>query len=185
MADKEKITQMLAPYKEIIIFVVALLVSNYFWKFTFSGDEDGLIVTWLGLDVTTPFSLLAQHIASVVAWFVDLFRDTVRYVEPYTIRFDSGNGVRIVWGCTGLKQSFIWLCIMLAANGAWKRKLWFIPLGWLAIYVFNLLRIITTAFIVEHHPELFEIFHSYIFKYLFYFMLFMLWVWWTERIARR
>ena len=70
---------------------------------------------------------------------------------------------------------------MLAAAGSWRRKLWFIPLGWGCIYVFNLLRIIIVAFVVEYHPEMFEILHSYIFKYLFYFMLFMLWVGWNER----
>ena len=171
----------LKPYKDIIVFVVSMMVANYFWKFTFQGDEVSTMVTWFGMDVTAPFAFMARHIASVSAWVIDLFRDTIRYIEPYTLRFDSGTGVKIVWGCTGLKQSFIWLIIMLASAGLWRRKLWFIPLGWLCIYVFNLFRIIVVALVVEFHPELFQLLHTYIFKYLFYFMLFMLWVGWTER----
>lgn len=184
MYKESGIWKSLAPYKDIIVFVGAMLAANYFWKFTFTGDESGTEVMWLGIDVTAPFALMARHIASVSAWVIELFRDTVRYIEPYTLRFDTGTGVKIVWGCTGLKQSFIWLVIMLAAAGSWRRKLWFIPLGWVCIYVFNLLRIIIVAFIIEFHPELFELLHSYIFKYMFYFMLFMLWVGWNERWGR-
>ena len=184
MINRETIRTMLTPYKDIIVFVVAMMVANYFWKFTFRGDESSEMVTWFGMDVTAPFAFMAQHIASVSAWVIEQFRDTVHYYAPYVIRFDSGSGVKIVWGCTGLKQSFIWLVIMLAAAGSWKRKLWFIPVGWLCIYVFNLLRIIIVAFIIEFHPDLFELMHTYIFKYLFYFMLFMLWVGWTERWGR-
>jgi hypothetical protein len=35
---------------------------------------------------------------------------------------------------------------------------------------------------IEFHPEWFDLLHEYIFKYLFYGMLFLLWVWWTEKI---
>ena len=99
------------------------------------------------------------------------------------MRFDSGSSVRIVWSCTALKQSFIWLIIMLVARGKWLRKLWFLPLGFVAIYLFNILRIALIAMIIEHHPELFELMHSYIFKYLFYLMLFGKWVWWTNSLS--
>ena len=40
------------------------------------------------------------------------------------------------------------------------------------------------AMAIEHHPEWFEFLHEYLFKYLFYGMLFCLWLWWTHRIAK-
>ena len=46
----------LRPYTDIILFVVALLAANFFWKFTVLGDEGGIQVTWLGLDITAPFN---------------------------------------------------------------------------------------------------------------------------------
>ena len=52
----EKIVNRLQPYRDIIIFVVTLLVANYAWKWTFVGDEEGNVVTWLGMDVTAPLS---------------------------------------------------------------------------------------------------------------------------------
>lgn len=181
--------QRFEPYKDIIIFVVTLLVANYAWKWTFTGDEDGDIVTWLGFDVTAPFEFMARHITWAVYWLVSLVRDTVYLTNLHTIRFDSGNGTAIVWGCTGLKQSFIWLCLMLTVRSIpgyekqnWLNKLWFIPLGWLCCYAFNILRIFLITLFIEHHPDWFPILHDYIFKYLFYAMLFGLWVWFVEKI---
>ena len=145
----------LRPYTDIILFVVALLAANFFWKFTVLGDEGGVQVTWLGLDITAPFDFLATHIANAVYWVVQLVRDTIHLLPNNVLRFDSGSSVRIVWSCTALKQSFIWLIIMLVARGKWLNKLWFIPLGFVAIYLFNILRIALITLIIEHHPELF------------------------------
>lgn len=172
----------LQPYRDIIIFVVTLLVANYAWKWTFVGDEEGDVVTWLGMDVTAPFEFMACHIASAVYWLLSLVRDTAYMTDVHTIRFTSGSGTTIIWGCTGLKQSFIWLCLILTVRGGWKHKLWFIPFGWLCCYVFNILRIFLISLFIEYHPEWFLVLHDYIFKYLFYAILFGLWVWFVEKI---
>ena len=183
MKNIKKHIEPLKPYTDIILFVVALLAANYFWKFTVLGDEGGDIVTWFGMDISRPFDFMAQHIAHTVYWLIQLTNDHVYFFEPNHIHFATGTGTRIVWSCTALKQAFIWLIIMLVARGKWLRKLWFIPLGFVAIYLFNILRIALIAMIIEYHPDLFEMMHSYVFKYLFYLMLFGMWVWWTNRLA--
>lgn len=183
---KEKLQQIrtaLQPYRAILLFVVALLGAHFFWKWTVIADEQGGPVFWFGLDITAPFDYLSHQISHLAYLIISLWSDTVEFVEPYSLRFATGTGVKIVWSCTGLKQAFIWLVIMLCAPGLWKRKSWFIPLGWACIYVFNLLRVVLIAISVEHHPEWFDFLHAYVFKYLFYFMLFLLWVWWTEKLV--
>lgn len=186
-----KYLEALKPYSDVIIFMVTLLVANYAWKWTMVGDENGDCVTWFGLDITAPFEFMACHIASVVYWLVSLFRDTAYMSDAHTIRFASGGtGTSIIWGCTGLKQSFIWLCLILTVKGTtatsgkalWLKKLWFIPLGWVCCYAFNILRIFLIALLIEQHPNWFPLLHDYIFKYLFYGMLFGLWVWFVEGI---
>ncbi len=183
----------LRPYRDVIVFVVTLLVANYFWKWTMNGDEYGEQVTWFGLDVTAPFEFMACHIASVVYGLLSLFRDTVTMPDEHTIRFASGVGTTIIWGCSGLKQSFIWLCLILTVRPIFKSsnsqilkfsiaKSLYILLGWLCCYVFNILRIFLIALLIEHHPDWFEVLHNYIFKYLFYAMLFGLWVIFVEKI---
>lgn len=185
----------IAPYADVLIFMVTLAVANYAWKWTMIGDEYGDEVTWFGLDLTAPFEFMACHISSVVYWLVSLFRDTVHYYSStHSIYFDSGSGTSIVWGCTGLKQSFIWMCLILtvrslpAAEGAssngrlWLHKLWYIPAGWVLCYAFNILRIFLISLFIEYHPDWFPVLHDYIFKYMFYGMMFLLWVVFVEKI---
>lgn len=184
MSFSAKIQAALRPYYDIILFIVAMLVANYFWKFTVLGDDVGLHVSWFGLNLTPIFDAMASHIAHAVYWLIALTNDNVYFSEPNFIYFATGSGTRIVWSCTALKQSFIWIIIMLVARGPWLKKLWFIPLGLVFTYLFNILRITLISMIIEHHPELFDIMHEYIFKYLFYGMLFCLWLWWNHCLRK-
>lgn len=196
----ENLKSIIDPYKDVIIFMITLFAANYFWKWTVTGDENGEMVTWFGLDVTAPFEFMACHIASVVYWLVSLFRDTAWMADEHTIRFASGSGTTIIWGCTAIKQSFIWLCLIATVlpwksqitnyklqitKSLWFHKFWYIPLGWIACYAFNILRIFLIALFIEHHPDWFHVLHDYIFKYLFYGMLFGLWVIFVEKIRPR
>lgn len=92
-------------------------------------------------------------------------------------------GMTMEVSCTGFKQAFIWMFLILTARGPIWHKIWYIPLGWICVYGVNVLRIAAIAGIVEFHPEMFELFHRYVFKYLFYFILFMMWVFWLEKFA--
>jgi len=182
--------QQFEPYLDVIIFMVTLLVANYFWKFTMSGDDNGEQVMWFGWDITAPFEFMACHIASAVYEMLALCRDTVYMTGEHTIRFESGAGTTIIWGCSGLKQSFIWLMLILSVRSTapkfrcatWLHKLWFIPLGWVVCYGFNILRIFLIALLIEQHPTWFHMLHDYLFKYLFYAILFGLWVLFVEKI---
>lgn len=184
---KCQISNRLQPYEGIIRFVIAMLAANYFWKYTVLGDEDGRgAVTWFGLDLTWYFDVLADHIAGIVYAALDGLGINVTLTNGNHIRFpETGVGTSIVWGCTGLKQSFIWLIIMLAARGSWGRKLAYLPVGWLFAYLFNIFRIFMVAILTKNHPEWFELLHTYIFKYLFYGFFFLLWLYYDERLASR
>jgi len=168
----------LSPYLDIILFVVALFAADLVWKLCVSGDESMDTVSVLGMEATPWFNWISQSVAEQVYALVALFRDTV-HLDGIHIYFDSGNGSRIVWSCTPVKQSWIWMCIILAARGRWVHKLWFIPAGWILIYGINLLRITAINLIVEFHPELFELMHTYVFKYAFYGCMFLMWLVWT------
>lgn len=171
--------------------MVTLLVVNYFWKFTVTGDEYGDEVTWFGIDISAPFIYMTHHVAHAVYGFVALFRDTVHLLPGHRIQFDSGNSITVVWGCSGLKQAFIFMCLILTVRPIKFQisnlkfqiaKLWFIPLGWVCCYLFNVLRIGLIALLIEHHPSWFPFLHDGLFKYLFYAMLFGLWAIFVAKI---
>ena len=164
-----------------------MLAANWFWKFTVLGDENGYgAVTWFCLDLTWYFDRLADHIAAIVYTMLQWFDGTVTLTNGNHLRFVStGVGISVVWGCTGIKQSFIWLVIMLAARGKWLHKLAWLPVGWLFAYAFNIFRIFMVALLIRNHPDWFEVLHTYIFKYLFYGFFFLLWLYYDERLVSR
>lgn len=191
MDKVQRIKELLTPYSDVIIFMVTLLAANYFWKFTMLGDESGEQVTWFGLDLTAFFEAVTVHVTTMVYRFVSLFRDTAYRVNDVTIRFLSGSGTSIVWGCTGIKQSFIFFWLILTVRPVRIQisnlkfqiaKLLYIPAGWLCCYLFNILRIGLITLFMEFHPSWFPLLHDWIFKYLFYFMLFCLWWFFVEKI---
>jgi exosortase/archaeosortase family protein len=101
------------------------------------------------------------------------------------IWFFTGNSVRIIWGCTGIKQSFIFFFILLFSQGPWKHKIWFIPLGLFASYVFNLFRISIITISMENHPLWFHFLHEYLFKFLYYGFIFGIWLIWEEKFNHK
>lgn len=178
-----KFPEKLQPYKGVIYFVIVLFVSNFLWKWTISGDESDALVTFFGIDISQPFNWMAAHIAIVSEKWLQFFGLNIQ-LEPYNIlRNENGHAVRVVWACTGIKQAFIYLCILIFARGTWKRKLWYIPLGLGLVHFFNIFRIAAITALMLVNPNWFEFLHEQLFKYLFYGLIFLIWVIWEEKIA--
>ncbi len=128
---------------------------------------------------------MARHITDEAYWLIGLVRDTCVRVSDDSFAFPTSFTTQIVYSCTPIKQCFIWLCLMLTTRGGWRHKWWYIPLGWLCAYGFNVLRIVSIALLTEFHPSWFDFLHLYLFKYLFYGFLFLLWVLFIERLRPR
>lgn len=176
----------LRPYKGVLLFVVILLGSNFFWKYNVLGDEvNGLdaVITFGGMNITPPFVWMAKHVAHVSEIILQTLNFKVLLEPDNILRHPNGNAVQVIWACTGLKQAYIFVCIIAFNRGSFIKKLWFIPLGLLAIYAFNIFRIAFIVGCIESHPGWFEFLHLYLFKYLFYLLIFFMWVLWEEKIA--
>ena len=176
--------QKLKPFEGVIRFIIVLIATHYFWKFTIIGDESDRMVTFLGLNLS-PFFMWVTHIVAdlgyqVVHWFTDSV-----HLFGNTITFNNGSAVRVIWACNGLKQMFIFICIMLFSRGPMKHKLWFILCGLGFLFMLNLIRVAGLAMIIRYDRELFHLFHNYIFKYMFYGFIFLIWVFWEEYFLPR
>jgi len=168
--------------QDIIRFVICVIACHFFWKITITHNEIDLSkfdIYWFGTDISTPFIAMTQHIAITIHWLFSLFEPNTT-LENTRIIFQNGLSMNIVWACSGLKQMFIFSAIIICARGIWKHKLWFIPLGLFACHIYNILRITFLGWIVEYHFSLFDFFHEYITKYIFYGIIFLLWLWWNE-----
>lgn len=186
MIKLPKLPEKLEPFRGIILFAVVLMLSNFIWKYNVLGDEEANIhsaITLWGMDITAPFTAMAIHVASLSRNILNTLGWDVVLTSENALGYTNGNFVRVIWACTGLKQAYITLCILLFARGKWKNKLWFIPLTLAVVYVFNVFRIAFIAASIKHHPEWFEFLHLYAFKYAFYGVIFLMWLLWEEKIV--
>lgn len=177
-----KLPEILKPYRSTLYFLLVLVSAHFFWKLLMKGDDTDTVITFLGLDLSVPFNAMAAHVARVVYQVLVYCGFDVSLLAHNVICHDNMVCARIVWSCTGFKQTFLFLMIILFYKGSYKPKLWFIPLSILAIYCINIIRISVIIALIKSYPTYFELFHEYIFKYLFYVILFVIWIIWDEKI---
>jgi exosortase/archaeosortase family protein len=85
-------------------------------------------------------------------------------------------------GCNGMAVWITLLSFTLAFTGKPKTYLWFLPLSFLLLQIGNILRLITLIQLKIQKPDLFEIFHTYLFPAILYAFAFGLMVWWVKMI---
>jgi len=178
-----KLPDKLVPYSGIIYFVTILVLSHFAWKFTVLGDESDTLVSFFGLDISAPFVWMSHHVATASVAVLRFFGSNIELEPNNVLRHENNNAVRVIWACSGIKQAYIFFCIIAFYRGPWLKKMWYIPLGLIMVYLFNIFRISSIAAIVEQYPDWFRFSHEYFFKYIFYGMIFGLWVLWEEKIS--
>lgn len=182
---KIKLPDKLLPYKGVLLFFIVLFTSHFFWKFTVLGDESDEVVTFFGWDISAAFNLMSKHVADAVYAILNFFGYEMKYYLKHNVlSHENGSAVRIVWACTGLKQAYIFSCIIAFAAGPILKKLWYIPSGLVVVYLFNIFRIAAITAIIKDYPNSFDFWHEHFFKYAFYGVIFLMWVFWEEKIRK-
>jgi exosortase family protein XrtF len=102
-----------------------------------------------------------------------------------TIGIDGTHGLWIGDPCNGLTLFALFTGFVLAYPGSWKRKLWFIPAGILAIHAINIFRIVALSMIIYYFPDpaVLDFNHTYTFTMLVYGFVFFLWHLWADRFS--
>jgi exosortase/archaeosortase family protein len=117
-------------------------------------------------------------------WFIEnILPISITKGETRMICFDNGGFIGINHGCSGLKQILQFTLLFLIFPGPWKKKLWFIPLGIVIVHLTNLFRIIGLSIITVNIPQYWDFSHDYLFRPFFYVVIFLLWVWWVEKLS--
>jgi len=186
MENLDKIKEFIEPYKGIIRFLLAMFVANIVWKISVTGNENGIdaVMLWQFIDISGFFHVITQQVSDSVYFILHrILGMDIKVNSYFMFRFDTGEMVHIVWGCSGVKQMFIFTVIMLFSYGSWKHKLWFIPLGVLICHGINIIRILVLCLIAYRYPNQLDLFHTYIFKYVFYGIIFLIWLVWNEKFG--
>lgn len=185
MGKLDQIREFIEPYKGIVRFLLAMFIANIVWKISITGNENGVgeVLLWQLADISGFFHVVTQQVSDSVYFILHKILGMDVRMTNFIFRFDTGETIRIVWGCSGVKQMFIFTVIMLFSYGSRKHKLWFIPLGLLICYGVNIARILMLGLIAYRYPAQLNLFHAYIFKYVFYGVMFLIWLIWNEKFG--
>jgi exosortase H (IPTLxxWG-CTERM-specific) len=128
--------------------------------------------------VVNPYTTLVAHEARLV---LNLFGEgaTVSGQVLSSPRFS----VAIYNGCNGLEAILIFVSGVVAFPSPWRRKLAGIALGFLAIQVFNVVRVVSLFYVGAVRPQWFSVSHVFVWQSLVIIFGVVLWLVWVRRYA--
>lgn len=207
----KKLKKELVPYKGIVIFMFLLFFFHFAWKLSIDGDMRDNYIYFFDKNITPDwFFAVTRWLTIAAGWFVSLFPNTDSLVVDNMMLYfpDGGIKISIIWGCTGIKQMSIFCGIMIFyrmfeirkfkyskkdrlfdvslyfPKYNWK-KLWYIPMGCLILTIYNVIRIGATVLLTRGNPDIFDFLHNDLFRVIYYFIIFVLWVAWEEVFVKR
>ncbi len=93
-------------------------------------------------------------------------------------------GAQIVEACDGVLPASIYLSAVLAFPSRWVDKAIGVLIGLPAVFLINLLRVVTLMLVGANWPEVFERVHIYVWQSLVIALTMAVWVFWAERFVR-
>ncbi|NCC99260.1 MAG: exosortase/archaeosortase family protein [Bacteroidia bacterium] len=170
-----------------VYFVIILLLTHFAWRYSFEEDIDlsgnPLLFLW-GIDVTNFFNAFSMALTkSVYILLHDILGVDVGMLGNTIFSKDSHMVINVVWSCSGIKQMFVFFCIIVFYPGSILRKLWYVPSGLIVIALLNIIRIAMIAYGTKINGAWFDQLHE-ISKYVFYAIIFLMWVLWEEKIRK-
>lgn len=130
-----------------------------------------LLIGLFTLELLDPVQ--AAVIQPFTGWLADIsaalmtpFDDKVRSYGRIISHSETGFAVSIEAGCNGVEAAIVLIAGVLAFPAPWSRKLVAISLGFLAIQVMNIARIISLFYLGQWDLELFTWMHLYLWPVL-------------------
>ncbi len=170
----------LQAFREVIIFIFLIT----FFHFAYRLWANVFLYSVFGFHfMDSVFNFLTDQLRETSTWICNHVLGIHTTISGDLMVHNSRDRMGVTAGCSGLKQYFQFLVLMILYPGPWKKKLWFIPLGLFIIYVINVTRIVTLFLVVIRNIDLFNAVHDWILRPLFFIIIFLLWVWWVEKLA--
>ncbi len=118
-------------------------------------------------------------IAHISVWLIQLFDDRVISQGVVIKHLDNGFAVAIQTGCNGVEALIVLVSAIIAFPSPWKYKIYGIGMGFFAVEVSNLVRIITLFYLGQWDREIFQWAHLFIWEALIMLdvlIIFLIWL---------
>jgi exosortase/archaeosortase family protein len=97
---------------------------------------------------------------------------------------DGTSGLWMGDNCDSIELTAIFAGFILVFPGSWLKKLWFIPMGIIIIFLSNVFRMVGLSILQKNVSQKWLNFnHTYTFTIFVYGIIFLLWFWWVRKIA--
>ena len=183
MGKRNKIREFIVKHKldvlrDVALFIIITLAIHFIWRvwarqFDYAPIHDFLYSLMDGM---------AREVYRESVFLISAFIDVETIDKTMYMYFSNKSIMYINESCSGLKQMFQFTILMLLFPGPWKKKLWFIPLGILVMHLTNVFRVFGLAVVMNNWPQYWAFNHDYVFRPLFYVVIFLMWVYWVERL---
>ena len=131
--------------------------------------------------VIMPFT---SAVADISVWIVKAFDDNVIATGNVIRDQVTGFGVRIERGCNGLEAVIILFSAIFAFPAPWRSKFIGFVIGFFAIQLLNLVRIISLYYLGQWNYTAFEWFHLYLWQALIILDALVVWLIWLRTLPR-
>lgn len=164
--------------KDVFLFIVITVLIHFVWRFWAVGFDYAPINKFM----YSLMGLMAEEVYRESAWMIDVLLNIVRVDDSMQIYFPNNCMIYVNSGCSGLKQILQFSLLIFLFPGPRIKKLWFIPLGVIIVHLTNVVRVVGLAVVMNYWPKYWDFSHDYVFRPLFYIVIFILWVVWVERL---
>ncbi len=137
------------------------------------------ILQWSQTEVILPFTAGLAKISAVILQFFDA---DVSATGKVLRSISSGFAVEIQPGCNGVEAVIILFAAIFAFPATFKQKMFGFVLGFFAIQILNLGRIISLFYLGQWNLVWFEWFHLYIWQALIILDALVVWLIWLRRL---
>lgn len=134
-------------------------------------------LSYVHSNVIIPFT---EGVAYLSAWLIQLFDDKVISQGVLLQQMENGFAVSIQSGCNGVEAVIVLVSAMLVFPSSWKLKLLGIMVGFFAIELLNIIRIITLFYIGQWNLDVFEWAHLYVWEALIMLDVLIIFLWWLR-----
>ncbi len=131
--------------------------------------------------VILPFT---SFIADVSVWILQVFDDSVESYGNVIRNSITGFGVRIERGCNGVEAVIILFAAIFSFPAPLKNKIIGFVIGFFAIQVLNLVRIISLFYLGQWNQVAFEWFHLYLWQALIILDALVVWLIWLRTLPQ-
>ena len=139
------------------------------------------LLTWVQTHVVLPWtSALAKFCVALVT----LFDDTVQSAGKVLWNAQTGFGVSIEAGCNGLEAYIVLVAAVMAFPATWRQKLVGLLVGFVAVQLLNVVRVISLFYLGQWSMPVFSFAHEFLWQALIMLdvlVFWLLWVRWCER----